>query len=377
MVVQPVSTALCHTLPLLGKVTPKAKAKQLAIVAGGGGFLGSHFVDALLTLGYHVWVVDSWHSGQSANLDWAIEQHDKRLWIFTQDISQVDTLLLLQKELAESKLKLALVAHLASVASPPRYQQRPLHTLISNINGTQFLTKLAAQHGCTFLLASTSEVYGDPHQHPQPETYWGNVNPVGARSCYDEGKRTAETLAYLAAHSPAELPYQAGFAVRIARIFNTFGPRMHPADGRVVSNLLRQAVAGQPLTVYGTGQQTRSLCYVSDLIDGLLRLALLPALAVPEHRPWLAPVNLGNDSPITMLALAHAVAELCPTAGAIEFKPLPADDPQQRCPDLTRAKKLLGYAPTTPWQQGLADTLAYWQAELSKPNLNSACRPTP
>jgi UDP-glucuronate decarboxylase len=365
MVAQPVVSAVCHKLPLLGKLIPQAKAQQLALVAGGGGFLGSHFVDALLTLGYHVWVIDSWHSGNTANLAWATAHYPKHLKVLTADVSQANVVDVLQAELADSKLTLALVAHLASVASPPRYQQCPLHTLMSNINGTQFLSKLAAQHGCTFLLASTSEVYGDPHVHPQPETYWGNVNPVGARSCYDEGKRTAETLAYLAAHSPTELPYQPGFAVRIARIFNTFGPRMHPADGRVVTNLLRQALAGQPLTVYGTGQQTRSLCYVSDLIDGLLRLALLPALAVPEHTPWLAPINLGNDTPITMLALANAVAELYPTAGSVVFEPLPADDPQQRCPELSRAKTLLGYAPTTPWQQGLADTLAYWQNHVN------------
>jgi len=237
------------------------------------------------------------------------------------------------------------VLHFASPASPPQYDANPIHTLKVGTLGTMNMLGLARAKNATFLLASTSEVYGDPLVHPQPETYWGNVNPIGPRGCYDEAKRCAEAfaMAYHRAH---------GVDTRIIRIFNTHGPRMQVLDGRAVPNFMAQAIRGQPLTVYGDGSQTRSLCYVSDLVRGVL--------AVLEKGDDM-PVNLGNPEEVTVLELAQIIVRLAGSSSAIEFRPLPVDDPKQRRPDIARARKLLEWQPEVPLEDGLARTLEYFR----------------
>ena len=305
------------------------------VVLGGAGFVGSHLCDQLLNRGDAVVCVDDFSTGRRRNIS-HLENEDGF-------------------SLIEADVSVALpidgrvdgVLHLASPASPPDYLARPLETLYVGSEGTRRALELAQRHGARFLLASTSEVYGDPQVHPQIESYWGNVNPVGPRSVYDEAKRFAEALT-LAHHRVR------GTDVGVVRIFNTYGPRLRADDGRVVSNFLAQALRGEPLTVYGDGSQTRSLCYVEDEIGGLL--AMLDA-------PVTGPVNIGNPDEHTVLELAREVIELTGSSSTIVHRPLPADDPVRRRPDITLARQLLGWEPTTPLAVGLARTAEVLAAE--------------
>jgi dTDP-glucose 4,6-dehydratase len=300
-----------------------------AIVTGGAGFLGSHLCDHLLAEGYRVICVDNLDTGSLQNLEhirdgrFVFVNHDLTEPFFIEDSIDV-------------------VYHLASPASPIDYMRLPLHTLKVGSYGTHHMLGLAKFKRARFLLASTSEVYGDPQVHPQPETYWGHVNPIGPRGVYDEAKRYAEAMT-MAYH------HQQGVDTCIARIFNTYGPRMRPFDGRALPNFMRQALANKPLTVYGDGSQTRSFCYVDDLIRGLVLLA--------ESREHL-PVNLGNPDEMSLLALAETVITITGSTSDIVFEPLPVDDPNVRRPDITRASQVLGWEPEVPLEEGLKRLLA-------------------
>jgi UDP-glucuronate decarboxylase len=243
------------------------------------------------------------------------------------------------------------IYNLACPASPIHYQHDPVQTTKTSVHGAINMLGLAKRLGCPILQASTSEVYGDPTVHPQTEDYWGNVNPIGPRSCYDEGKRCAETLFF-------DYHRQHGLEIKVARIFNTYGPRMHPNDGRVVSNFIVQALKGEPITIYGDGSQTRAFCYVDDLIEGLVRLMQTP-------KDVTGPINLGNPGEFTILSLAEAVIRLVGSKSPLIRKPLPADDPKQRRPDITRAKTMLGWQPTVPLEDGLTRTIAYFDQLLA------------
>ncbi|KAK1356928.1 UDP-glucuronate decarboxylase [Heracleum sosnowskyi] len=307
-----------------GKIPLGLKTKGLRIVVtGGAGFVGSHLVDRLMARGDSVIVVDNFFTGRKEN----VMHHfgNPRFELIRHDV--VEPLL----------LEVDQIYHLACPASPVHYKFNPVKTIKTNVVGTLNMLGLAKRIGARFLLTSTSEVYGDPLQHPQVETYWGNVNPIGVRSCYDEGKRTAETLTM-------DYHRGAGVEVRIARIFNTYGPRMCIDDGRVVSNFVAQALRKEPLTVYGDGKQTRSFQYVSDLVEGLMRLM------EGEH---IGPFNLGNPGEFTMLELAQVVQETIDPNAKIEFRPNTEDDPHKRKPDITKAKDLLGWEPKVPLQKGL------------------------
>ncbi|HEV7254275.1 MAG TPA: UDP-glucuronic acid decarboxylase family protein [Mesorhizobium sp.] len=322
---------------------------KTALVAGGAGFLGSHLCDALLAQGFSVVCVDSFLTGSPDNLAHLDGRKDFRL--IRHDVC---------KPLAVPE-HLSRVYNLACAASPPRYQADPIHTMMTNVQGTLNLLQLAEAHGARFLQASTSEVYGDPDQHPQGEDYHGNVNCTGPRACYDEGKRAAETLCFDM--------LRAGRAdARVARIFNTYGPRMQPDDGRIVSNLIIQALKGEALTVYGTGQQTRSFCYVSDLIAGMMAL-----MEVGENPG--APVNLGNPGEFTILELAEFVLRETGAASKIAHRPLPADDPQRRRPDISRAKALLGWEPVVPLSEGLPRTIRYFREQMEEGRTSRVTEP--
>ena len=302
------------------------------VIAGGAGFLGSHLADAYAEQGDDIVIVDDLSSGSEANISHLMQQGHE---FHRADVAQsvpVDG-------------SVDLVLNMASPASPPFYLSRPLETLAVGSEGTRRLLELAERSGARFIHASTSEVYGDPTVHPQPETYWGNVNPVGPRSVYDEAKRFAEalTVAY---------GTERGVNVGLVRIFNTYGPRLAPGDGRVVSNFVRQALAGQPLTVYGTGAQTRSLCYVDDLVAGIM------AMAASAER---GPINLGNPDERTMLELASEVLLVTGSASEISFEELPLDDPTRRCPDISLARSLLGWEPTVGLRDGLERLVEYFQ----------------
>jgi nucleoside-diphosphate-sugar epimerase len=308
------------------------------LVAGGAGFVGSHLCERLLDDGHRVLCVDDLSTGRRCNVahladrpGFEFQCHD-----VTEPVE------------AEAHA----IAHLASPASPPAYLARPIETLLVNSVGTRNLLELARRQRAAFLLASTSEIYGEPLEHPQPETYWGNVNPNGARSCYDEGKRFAEamTAAYVGTH---------GVDARVVRIFNTYGPRSDPRDGRLVPNFITQALLGEAITVYGDGAQTRSLCYVADLVDGLVR-----ALTLPEARGGT--FNLGNPREHTVLEYAQLIRALCGSKAPIVHRPLPTvDDPTRRRPHILQATEILGWAPQTELSLGLTRTIDWFRAELS------------
>jgi dTDP-glucose 4,6-dehydratase len=305
------------------------------VVTGGAGFVGSHLCEALLRRGDEVVCVDDLSSGRIENIEAAGRQQGFQF--LRGDVS----------ERLEVDGPVEVVAHLASPASPPEYLRRPLETLAVGSRGSEQSLNLAADHGARFVLASTSEVYGDPLVHPQPESYWGNVNPVGPRSVYDEAKRFAEALTM--AYRRAE-----GLNTGIVRIFNTYGPRLRASDGRVVSNFVTQALSGEPLTVYGDGSQTRSFCYVDDLVRGLVSMIDSDASG---------PLNLGNPAEHSMLALAELVLEMTGSGSELVNRPLPVDDPVRRRPDISLARELLGWEPTVALRDGLARTIEWFEGE--------------
>ncbi len=309
---------------------------QRILVTGGSGFIGSHLCRRLLSLGHDVLVVDNFSSSSRHNVHdllaeprFELIRHDVTFPLFV----EVDR-----------------IYHLACPASPVFYQKDPVQTTKTCVHGSINMLGLARRLGARILLASTSEVYGDPEVHPQQEGYWGNVNPVGVRSCYDEGKRCAETLFF-------DYHRQHGMEIKVARIFNTYGPAMQPNDGRVVSSFIVSALRGEPLTVYGDGSQTRSFCYVDDLVDGLIRLMDSPAAVT-------GPVNLGNPGEFTMIELARQVLALTGSDSPIEHRPLPADDPSRRRPDISRAREVLGWGPSVDLADGLKRTVEYFREVL-------------
>lgn len=312
---------------------------RTVLLAGGAGFLGSHFCETLLAQGDRIICVDSFLTGSRNNII-SFANHP-RFRLIRHDICN-------ELEVDEP---LDEVVNLACAASPPRYQADPVHTLMTSVVGTHNLLKLAEKHRARFLQASTSEIYGDPAVHPQTEDYLGNVNCTGPRACYDEGKRAAEALCF-------DFLRLRRADVRVVRIFNTYGPRMQPDDGRIVSNLVNQALNGEPLTIYGDGEQTRSFCFVSDLIDGMIRLLRVE----PNPR---APVNLGNPGEFTINQLAELVTQLTGRSVPLLHKPLPQDDPRMRRPDISQARTLLGWKPRVPLEEGLPQTIE-WFRQASK-----------
>ncbi|HEY5961519.1 MAG TPA: UDP-glucuronic acid decarboxylase family protein [Polyangiaceae bacterium] len=311
-------------------------AHTTALVTGAAGFLGSHLVDRLLAEGFEVVGVDNLMTGDLVNLSQASK--NPRFHFQARDVRQ------------PMEVYAQIVFNLACPASPIHYQHDPYATFTSSVLGAMQLAEMARGRKCRIVHASTSEVYGDPTVHPQPESYWGNVNPIGPRSCYDEGKRAAETLFMDARRGW-------GLDVRIIRIFNTYGPRMAFDDGRVVSNFIVQALEGKPLSIFGSGQQTRSFCFVEDLIEGFMRVARLESLD--------GPMNVGNPEETTMEELAQLVLELTASKSVLTREPLPADDPKQRRPDITKAKSLIGFAPAVTLREGLTRTIANFQERLS------------
>jgi dTDP-glucose 4,6-dehydratase len=311
------------------------------LITGGAGFLGSHLVDRLLGEGHEVIVFDNLLTGSADNV--AHHFGNDHFTFVKQNVT----------EYLHVSGALDAVMHFASPASPVDYLELPIQTLKVGSLGTHKALGLAKEKQARFLLASTSETYGDPQVHPQPEDYWGHVNPVGPRGVYDEAKRFAEamTMAYHRYH---------GLDTRIVRIFNTYGPRMRPNDGRVVSNFIVQALNGEPLTAYGDGQQTRSFCYVSDLVDGIIRLLMKPA-EQPAEDDIHFPVNIGNPGEFTVLELAQQVISLTDSQSKIEYKPLPVDDPKVRQPDISRAERLLGWRPLVSLDAGLRETINYFR----------------
>ena len=308
------------------------------LVTGGAGFLGSHLCRRLLTLGHDVLCVDNFYTGTRENIldlldsvHFEVLRHDVTFPLYV----EADR-----------------IYNLACPASPMHYQHDPVQTTKTSVHGAINMLGLAKRLKARILQASTSEVYGDPEIHPQPESYLGRVNSIGVRSCYDEGKRCAETLFF-------DYWRQHRLCIKVARIFNTYGPGMQPDDGRVVSNFIVQALLGRPLTLFGDGSQTRSFCYVDDLIDGLVRLM--------ESAPaFTGPVNLGNPGEYSMVELAREVLDLTGSASVLEHRPLPADDPQQRCPDISLARERLGWRPNTPLREGLIHTIEYFERLLRK-----------
>jgi UDP-glucuronate decarboxylase len=307
--------------------------EQRILVTGGSGFLGSHLCDRLLAEGANVICVDNFFSGTHRNVEHLSDQ--KRFEIIRHDVTfplyvEVDQ-----------------IYNLACPASPIHYQRDPVQTTKTSVHGAINMLGLAKRLKAKILQASTSEVYGDPDVHPQTEDYWGNVNPIGPRSCYDEGKRCAETLFF-------DYYRQHKLGIKVARIFNTYGPRMHPNDGRVVSNFIVQALLGHDITIYGDGSQTRSFCFVDDLIEGFVRL-------MGSADALIGPINLGNPTEFTILQLASQVLELVGSRSRIVHRPLPTDDPRQRRPDISKAQQLLGWSPQTPIDEGLKRTISYFE----------------
>ena len=312
-------------------------ATKRILVTGGAGFLGSHLCDRLISEGHEVVCLDNFFTGTRTNIEHLISS--PRFELLRHDVQDPLT------------IEVDQIFHLACPASPIHYQRNPVRTILTAVEGTRNMLDVAREARARMLIASTSEVYGDPKEHPQKETYWGHVNPTGPRACYDEGKRCAEALAIAYAS-------QFGVSVRIPRIFNTYGPRMHEEDGRVASNFIVQALRGQPLTVFGDGRQTRSFCYASDLIEGFVRLM------ASEHGH--APVNLGNPRETTMLELATLVIRLTGSKSKLEYRPLPTDDPVRRNPDISRAGELLGgWAPRIGLEEGLSATIEDFRRRLN------------
>ena len=311
-------------------------AKGRALVTGGAGFIGSHLCERLLNDGYDVLCVDNYYSSTKDNIAHLLD--NPRFEVIRHDVTFP-----LYVEVDE-------IYHLACPASPIHYQRDPVQTTKTAVHGSINMLGLAKRTGAKILTTSTSEVYGDPAVHPQSEDYWGNVNPIGPRACYDEGKRAAETLFF-------DYHRQHGLRIKVARLFNTYGPRMHPRDGRVVSNFVVSALSGTPLTVYGEGQQTRSFQYIDDLIEGLLALMHSPDEVT-------GPINLGNPGEFTIAELADLVIAQTGATGGIEYRPLPQDDPVRRQPDITKAKAILGWEPTIPLADGLERTIEYCRASL-------------
>ncbi|MGD2021425.1 MAG: SDR family oxidoreductase [Thiohalocapsa sp.] len=311
--------------------------RKRILVTGGAGFLGSHLCERLLADGHDVLCVDNFFTGTKDNIAHLIDNPYFELM-------RHDVTFPLYVEVDE-------IYNLACPASPIHYQVDPVQTTKTSVHGAINMLGLAKRVKAKIFQASTSEVYGDPVVHPQPEYYWGNVNPIGPRSCYDEGKRCAETLFF-------DYRRQHGLGIKVARIFNTYGPRMHPNDGRVVSNFIMQALQNNPITLYGDGLQTRSFCYVDDLIDGFVRLMNSPD-------DLTGPVNLGNPGEFTMVELAEAVRELTGSSSELVHEPLPLDDPRQRQPDIALARERLEWEPKVPLREGLAPTIAYFDALLS------------
>jgi UDP-glucuronate decarboxylase len=307
--------------------------RKRILVTGGAGFLGSHLIDRLLARDHEVLCADNLFTGSKANIA-HLRDHPRFEFI------RHDVTFPLFVEVDE-------IYNLACPASPIHYQHDPVQTTKTSVHGAINMLGLAKRLGCRILQASTSEVYGDPSVHPQTEDYWGNVNPIGPRSCYDEGKRCAETLFF-------DYHRQHSLSIKVARIFNTYGPRMHPADGRVVSNFIVQALNGDPITLYGDGEQTRSFCYVDDLIDGLIRLMESPAELV-------GPINLGNPGEFTMRELAEMIVRHTGSSSKIVHQPLPKDDPRQRQPNIRLAKELLGWSPSISLSDGLGKTIDYFR----------------
>jgi UDP-glucuronate decarboxylase len=306
------------------------------MVTGGAGFIGSHLSRRLLALGHDVLVVDNFYSSNRRNVE---DLRDEPRY----ELMRHDVTFPLYVEVDE-------IYHLACPASPIFYQRDPVQTTKTCVHGSINMLGLAKRTGAKILLASTSEVYGDPAEHPQEESYWGHVNPIGPRSCYDEGKRCAETLFF-------DYYRQHALRVKVARIFNTYGPKMLPNDGRVVSSFIVQALQGEPLTIFGDGSQTRSFCYVDDLVDGLI-------LLMETGDDVTGPINLGNPGEFTMLELATKVIEMVGNGTAVEHRPLPEDDPVRRCPDIDQARKVLGWEPTVGLDEGLSRTVEYFRSLL-------------
>lgn len=312
--------------------------RKRVLVTGGAGFIGSHLCQRLLALEYDVLCLDNFYTGRKANIAHLI--NDPFFEVLRHDVCFP-----LYVEVDE-------IYNLACPASPVHYQHDPVQTTKTSVHGAINMLGLAKRVGARILQASTSEVYGDPEVHPQPEAYWGNVNPIGRRSCYDEGKRCAETL-FFDYHRQYQLP------IKVARIFNTYGPKMHPEDGRVVSNFIMQALRGEPITVYGDGSQSRSFCFVNDLVDGLIRL-------MESSSTVIGPVNLGNPGEFTIRELAEKVIALTGSASKIVEEPLPEDDPKQRCPDIRLAFEKLDWSPSTGLEDGLPRTIAYFRSLLDQ-----------
>jgi UDP-glucuronate decarboxylase len=310
------------------------ESRKRILVTGGAGFLGSHLIDRLMAQGHEVICADNLFTGSKRNIE---HLHDNPRFEFLRH----DVCNPLKVEVDE-------IYNLACPASPVHYQYNPVLTTKTSVMGAMNMLGLAKRLRCPIFQASTSEVYGDPEVHPQKEDYWGHVNPIGTRACYDEGKRCAETLFF-------DYHRQHGVEIRVARIFNTYGPRMHPRDGRVVSNFITQALVGEDLTIYGEGSQTRSFCYVDDLIDGFLRLMEQPS-------GMTGPVNLGNPHEFTMLELAEKVLKLTGAKVKVVHQPLPSDDPRQRRPDISLAREKLGWEPKIELAEGLAHTITYFRA---------------
>jgi len=313
-------------------------AKETVLVTGGAGFIGSHLCLRLFDEGHHVLCLDNFFTGRLENFGDRYQELvlSGRFEFVRHDVIEPIT------------LEIDRIYHLACPASPVHYQYNPVKTIKTNVLGTYHMLGLAKRVNARILQASTSEVYGDPQVHPQPETYWGHVNPIGVRSCYDEGKRVAEALMM-------DYHRQHKLAIRIARIFNTYGPNMAVNDGRVMSNFICQALRREPITIYGKGEQTRSFCYVTDLVDGLVRLM---------NSDLVEPVNLGNDREVSMLELVRTIEAIMGRPLKIEYRPLPPDDPARRRPDLTRASTLLGYEPRVSLEEGVRQTIAFFRKEL-------------